>query len=219
MSSANPNHVEDQDVVQYLLGAAPEEQTELLDRLSISDDDFACRLRALEDDLVDAYVRGELSGDTLERFRRFYLSSPLRREKVRFAEALLPLADRRAPVPVVPARRFTLSFPRLFAAAAACLVLAAGVFWTFVNSRPAPRVQPDLAAAPPPPVSSTPAPLASILFVLPPPTRRRQFLARARPSFGCELSHFPAGTRGERLTLLSRGAPGSRREPDRVAQR
>jgi hypothetical protein len=33
MSSAIPNHVENQDVVQYLPGAAPEEQTELLDRL------------------------------------------------------------------------------------------------------------------------------------------------------------------------------------------
>src|SRR5215471_21164128 len=134
MSSSNPNHVEDQDVVQYLLGAAPEKQTELLDRLSISDDDFACRLRALEDDLVDAYVRGELSGDTLERFRSFYLSSPLRREKVRFAEALLPLADRCASVPGINRRRSPLSFARQFLAAAACLILAAGVYWVFENT-------------------------------------------------------------------------------------
>jgi hypothetical protein len=171
MSLADPNHVEDQAVVQYLLGAAPQEQTELLDRLSVCDDDFARRLAAVEDDLVDAYVRGELPGDTLERFRSFYLSSPLRREKVRFAEALLPLADRPAPVAVVPARRFTISFPRLLAAAA-CLVLAAGLYWTFVSSRPAPRVQPNLAVAPQAPVSPAPTPLAGILFVLPPPTRR-----------------------------------------------
>jgi len=170
MSSANPNHVEDQDVVQYLLGAASEEQTDLLDRLSISDDDFACRLKALEDDLVDAYVRGELSGDTLERFRSFYLSSPLRREKVRFAQALLPLADRGAPVSGITRRRIPLSFPRQFLAAAACLILAAGVYWMFENTRRKARVQPGLAAAPPPAVSST-APLANIVFVLPPPTR------------------------------------------------
>src|SRR5215471_10134871 len=171
MSLAKPNRVEDHDVVQYLLGAAPEEQTELLDRLSVSDDDFARRLAVVEDDLVDAYVRGELSGETLERFRSFYLSSPLRREKVRFAEALLPLADSRAPAPVVPTRRVVLPFRRPLAAAAACLVLAAGVYWTFVNSHPAPHVQPNRAAAPPPAVSSTPAPLANILVVLPPPTR------------------------------------------------
>src|SRR4029077_15497567 len=171
MPLADPNHVQDHAVVQYLLGAAPHEQTELLDRLSVSDDDFARRLAVVEDDLVDAYVRGELSGDTLERFRSFYLSSPLRREKVRFAEAFLPLADRCAPVPVVPARRFTISFPRLLAAAAACLVPAAGLYWAFVNSPPAPRLQPNLATAPQLPVSPAPTPLASILFLLPPPTR------------------------------------------------
>jgi hypothetical protein len=164
MSSANPNHVEDKDVVQYLLGAAPEEHTELLDRLSISDDDFACRLRALEDDLVDAYVRGEHSGDTLERFRSFYLSSPLRREKVRLAQALLPLADRCASVSGITRRRIPLSFPRPFLAAAACLILAAGVYWVFENMHRKARVQP-------PAVSSTLAPLANVVFALPPPTR------------------------------------------------
>src|SRR5215468_8031771 len=142
MSSANPNHVEDQDVVQYLLGAASEEQTELLDRLSISDDDFACRLKALEDDLVDAYVRGELSGDTLERFRSFYLSSPLRREKVRFAQALLPLADRCASVSGLSRRRIPPPFPRQLLAAAACLILAAGVYWMFEATRRKARVKP-----------------------------------------------------------------------------
>src|SRR5215467_11468051 len=108
MSSAEPNPVEDQTAIRYLLGAATEEQTDLLDHLSVADEDFAHRLRALEDDLVDAYVRGELSGETLQRFRAFYLSSAMRREKVRFAEALLPIADRYAPVVV---RRRLLPFP------------------------------------------------------------------------------------------------------------
>jgi hypothetical protein len=168
MFSAEPNHVEDQAVIQYLLGGATEEQTELLDRLSVADEDFARRLQALEDDLVDGYVRGELSGETLQRFRTFYLSSPLRRSKVQFAEKLLPLADRHQPVPL---RRAPVAFSRLVLAAAASLLIAAGAYWMLQVSRPQPRTQPDLSAAAPPAVPPLPAPLANIVFVLVPPTR------------------------------------------------
>ena len=57
-------------------------------------DEFAVRLQCVENDLVDAYVSGTLEGDILERFESFYLASPLRREKVKFAERLLASADR-----------------------------------------------------------------------------------------------------------------------------
>jgi hypothetical protein len=80
---------DDQLLIRYLLGLLPEEETERLDDLSIVGDDFACRLRDVENDLVDAYASGELSGETLARFQSTYLSSAARREKVRFAEALL----------------------------------------------------------------------------------------------------------------------------------
>jgi hypothetical protein len=181
MSWAQPNHVEDEAVIQYLLGSATEEQTELLDRLSVADEDFAARLKAVEDDLVDAYVRGELAGEMLERFRTYYLASPLRREKVKFAETLLPLSDKRLPVPVL---RAPVVFLRPVLAAAACLLLAAGAYWTYEHSRPAQPSQRDYAVAGPPAVPAAPVPqeplpappagatpLANILFVLAPPTR------------------------------------------------
>lgn len=82
---------DDQILVRYLLGSLPGDQAERLDELSVSDDDFVWRLRAAENDLVDAYLRNELSGETLERFRSFYLSSAHRREKVKLAETLLVL--------------------------------------------------------------------------------------------------------------------------------
>lgn len=75
-------------MIDYLLGSLPEVEAERLDEMSITDEDFAVRLSSAENDLVDAYVRGELSGETEERFRSFYLSSPKRQEKVRFAETL-----------------------------------------------------------------------------------------------------------------------------------
>jgi len=83
----------DEPLVRYLLGLLPDEDAERLDELSIADDEIAWRLRAAENDLVDAYVRGTLAPDTLQRFESFYLSSPRRREKVRFARSLLQAAD------------------------------------------------------------------------------------------------------------------------------
>src|SRR5882724_3941218 len=88
MSSAEQQRFDDQVLVRYLLGALPEEEAERLDGLSIADDAFAWRLNAVENDLVDGYVRGELSSDDLARFKNSYLSSPKRLQKLEFAEAL-----------------------------------------------------------------------------------------------------------------------------------
>src|SRR5580765_7610112 len=93
MPAPDKPQYDDRLLTQYLLGALPEAEESRLDELSIADDDFAARLVSMENDLVDAYVRGELSGPDLERFRSHYLLSPARREKVRFAEALIAAAD------------------------------------------------------------------------------------------------------------------------------
>jgi hypothetical protein len=140
----------DQTIVQYLLGSLPEEETERFDELSFIDDEFAERLDAVETDLVDAYVKGELSGQALGRFDSYYLASPKRREKVGFAQALKTVAERVAatrqttiereppPAPVASDKPswwtslldfFTL--PRLALAAAAMLTLAAGGWMVF----------------------------------------------------------------------------------------
>ena len=43
-------------LIRYLVGRASEEEAEQLDELSVVDEEFAIRLRAVEHDLVDAYV-------------------------------------------------------------------------------------------------------------------------------------------------------------------
>jgi hypothetical protein len=48
-----------QTSTEYLLGALPEAETERLDELSITDDEFTESLQVAETDLVDAYVLGE----------------------------------------------------------------------------------------------------------------------------------------------------------------
>jgi hypothetical protein len=78
MSSSDRQVFDDQTLIQYLLGSLTEAETERLDELSLADDEFATRLKAVENDLVDAYAKGELSGETLQRFSSFYLASERR---------------------------------------------------------------------------------------------------------------------------------------------
>jgi len=88
VSLTNAQGRDDRELVRYLVGALPEDETERLDELSVSDDRFAADLEAAEHDLVDAYVRGELDGDTLRRFEAHYLRSAGSQAKVAFARAL-----------------------------------------------------------------------------------------------------------------------------------
>lgn len=130
---------DDRELIQYLLGALSEDDTERLDELSIADDQFAAHLDAAEHDLVDAYVRGALSGDTLRRFEAHYLSSPAGRAKVAFARALrkYPTGSAAvAPVATVEGRtRAMRPLMRWGFAAAALVSLAAAGYLLAENGR------------------------------------------------------------------------------------
>jgi hypothetical protein len=78
----------------YLLGTLQDEKAEITDGAVVADDDAASLLCIVEDDLVDAYARGRLRGEVLERFESFYLASPRRRAKARFAACFLRIVDR-----------------------------------------------------------------------------------------------------------------------------
>ncbi len=88
----------DDEIIRYLLGELPEDEAERLDEQSVVDDAFAERLRVVEDDLVDAYAGGRLTGDRLKRFEAFYLASPHRRDKAAFARRFLSAVDDNARV-------------------------------------------------------------------------------------------------------------------------
>jgi len=118
----------DETLVQYLIGGLTDDEAEPIDELIVADAEFEIRLRAVEDDLVDAYVNGELAGDTRDRFTAHYLASPAGRARVEIAEALRGYRrdddrDDRAATPA--ARRSVLAWWPL--AAAAVLLLAVGL--------------------------------------------------------------------------------------------
>jgi hypothetical protein len=106
MSSAGQHVFDDKYLVRYLLGALPQEDSERLDELSISDGDFAWRLREIENDLVDSYVRSELDAETLAQFKSSYLASDRGRQKVVFAEGLRMLQAKTARANELSGRKF-----------------------------------------------------------------------------------------------------------------
>jgi hypothetical protein len=83
-------------VHQYLLGDLPEEEQLALERDYFADSEVFERVWEIENDLVDRYVRGRLNREDRKLFEENYLASPVHRERVRVATALLEQADSRA---------------------------------------------------------------------------------------------------------------------------
>ncbi len=169
MQMQEKNIPDEQLLIRYLLGSLPDHQAEPLDASSVSDEDFAARLSVVEHDLVDAYVRDELRGDTLERFEAWYLSSPARRQKVAFARALLalPRRDTTSDQPALPPpARFATSgkgrFPAwALVAASLVIILTSGylvVAGLGLRHETNPGVTEQVAVEPQSPVAQTEPP-------------------------------------------------------------
>jgi anti-sigma factor RsiW len=75
-------------VAQYLLGQLPEEEQAELERRYLADDTLFEELLAIEDDLRDAYVRGELSRPDREAFEQRLLTAPSQKQEQEFARTL-----------------------------------------------------------------------------------------------------------------------------------
>lgn len=97
----NDAELRDERLVDYLLGRLSDEEAQSYDERSIADEEFVWHLRDVENDLIDAYVRGLLTGEACTRFKTVYMASPRRRERVMFARSLADL-DARGAFAVVP---------------------------------------------------------------------------------------------------------------------
>src|SRR3954463_85513 len=187
---------DDATLVRYLLRDLPPEDTEKLDERSVVDAAFADRLRGLEHDLADAYVRGELPPADRRRWERTFGVSDTGRAELRLAEALAAREDRRGKTgkTIVPGRFGTARSRRsarlpIIGLLAASLAIAVGLGYSIHWQSPAPAsimspaangtanngtaVTPSAATpSPAPPSAATPSPPRSFVAIpLPIPTR------------------------------------------------
>jgi methionine-rich copper-binding protein CopC len=86
-------------IIAYLLKELPEEELERLEEECFEQERWPVHVNLAEEDLVDAYLRGELAPERRERFEQNYLTTEARRERVRFAAALLRRVDEYNEVP------------------------------------------------------------------------------------------------------------------------
>lgn len=119
---------------QYLLGQLTDEakQQEIEQRL-LNDDEFFEELEVTEEDLIDEYLTGKLSENEQGRFERYFLGSPERQQKLRFARTLnryvTTVGSQNISVPFWSRFWSTNNWALPAAAATAVMVVVAGIFW------------------------------------------------------------------------------------------
>ena len=191
MSLTLETYHDDEELRRYVLGLLPDAATERLDEASVADDEVAARLRCIETDLLDSYARGELAGSTLERFETYYLSSPLRRQRMEVAARFVRALDRTVthdePATWVQRIPAATTIAR-YSAAATLLILVSGmVLFQATQPRneislvkqeqpspqhgPAVVGQPSTGSAPAPAARPRPPQGRTIAIALVPPTR------------------------------------------------
>ena len=87
--AADPNS--EKLITQFLLGELPEEQQVEIEDRAFGDPEFLASITAVENDLIDEYVRDEMSDTARRRFESRFLASESRRKRVEFARALAHL--------------------------------------------------------------------------------------------------------------------------------
>src|ERR1044072_5878915 len=93
---------EDDRLVRYLLGLMSEEEAHRLEEVYLSNDELNDDLQAAERELIDRNVEGGLSKNERERFETFFLCSPGRKERLRFARTLRAYGSKSSVKAVVP---------------------------------------------------------------------------------------------------------------------
>jgi hypothetical protein len=126
-------------MAQYLLGQLPEHDEAEMERRYLADDTLFEELLATEDDLRDAYARGELSGRERDAFEQRLLTLPRQKEKQQFARTLRQyLLEAGISAPALSHRmskwllRLLRARPRTILVPALCAALAiliVGVWW------------------------------------------------------------------------------------------
>ncbi len=78
----------DDQITRYLLRTLPDPEAEAFEARLVEESELFTDTQDRENDLVDLYVSGRLSGDTLAAFKRSLIDQPSRQQKVANARAL-----------------------------------------------------------------------------------------------------------------------------------
>lgn len=134
-------NVENKDQTRrYLLGTLSEEERDRFEEQYFADDDLFQEIQALRDELIDDYLKDDLSGHDRRLFETNFLASPSHRQKVEFARAFEKALSAPYAVAHVPARTQERSWwqslldlfggsSRTFALVAATILVAIGGMW------------------------------------------------------------------------------------------
>lgn len=80
--------IQDKGIREYLLGRFTPEDGERLEERLMTDGEIYQELLVAEDELVDQYVAGQLSDSDTQSFETYFLATPERQQKLRFARSL-----------------------------------------------------------------------------------------------------------------------------------
>ena len=130
---------------QYLLGQLGEEGQQNIEQRLLSEDDLFQELEIAEEELVDEYVAEELSAAERQQFENYFLSTPERKLKLKFAAALHRYVSKKtgaedatersvSPPELTWLERAQIAWARQtqwvrIAVFAAAVVIVVGVFW------------------------------------------------------------------------------------------
>jgi hypothetical protein len=81
----------DQTIIRYLLNELSAEDQARFEEAYLSDVSLFERVQAMEEELIEDYVKGDLSGRQRRRFERHYLASDQRRARIETARDLVEL--------------------------------------------------------------------------------------------------------------------------------
>jgi methionine-rich copper-binding protein CopC len=141
----------DERIIAYFLHELPEEERERFEDECFAEEEWPEQIAAVEEDLIEAYLRDQLTPAQRRSFEQNYLVTEARQERVAAAAALLRYIDERnnernaATEPrldaVAPEQNWAERFRAFWggtswaaraAAAAAIVVLIAGALWYFL---------------------------------------------------------------------------------------
>jgi len=83
----------EQVIIRYLLNELSEEEQARIEEAYLGDDSLFDQIRALEEELLEDYVKGDLSGLARRQFERQYLASERSRERIRATRDLIQICS------------------------------------------------------------------------------------------------------------------------------